>query len=480
MKGGGREGSVERPGTGGMSGTSGKSGRSARSGRPGRPGRSARSARSAALAVLAVALAFAVAGGPVAPPLAAQTVAIRGGTVIPVSGPRIENGTVLLRDGDIAAVGADVEVPADARVVDATGKYVLPGLVDAMSYYGIASGDLNETTAPSTPQLRILEAYYPFGSFGDGEPPSPPHSDDLLMGGVTTHYVAPADATVIGGQGAVVKAAGPELDALVLREPAAMDITLGQRPADTFGSDGRSPGTRMAVISHLREQLVRAREYRERRQAWEMQPEGERGPAPARDLGMEALVRVLDGEIPARVQANRTVEIREALELADEFGFELILDSGISADRLADQLAARGVPVVLGPIAHPFVSGQEVADREEYPSPDERRAARLREAGVDIAIASFSRVFGSLGPAGSGRWLLLDAALAGGYGLAEADVLRAVTLAPAEILGVADRIGSLDVGKDADVIILDGPPLSVTSWVERVFVDGVEVFVRES
>ena len=429
--------------------------------------------------VVACGLGVGVADTPVAAQSTVQTVAIQGGTVIPVSGPRIEGGTVLLRDGRISAVGRDVAVPSDAQIIDASGKFVLPGLVDAMSYYGISSGDLNETSAPSTPQLRAIEAYYPFGSFGDGEPPAPPRTADLLMGGITTHYIAPADATVIGGQGAVVKAAGSDLDDLVVLEPAAIDITLGQRPAGTFAEQSRSPGTRMAVVSHLREQLVRAREYAARRQTWEDEPESERGPAPARDLGMEALVRMLEGEIPARIQANRTVEIRDAMALSDEFGFQLIIDSGISADRVGAELARRGVPVVLGPIAHPFVSGEEIPDLDEYPAPDERRAARLREAGVTIAIASFSRAFGALGPAGSGRWLLLDAALAAGYGLGEADVIRAVTLAPAEILGVADRIGSLEVGKDADVVILDGPPLSVESWVERVFVGGEEVYVRD-
>jgi imidazolonepropionase-like amidohydrolase len=364
-------------------------------------------------------------------------------------------------------------------VVDVTGKWVLPGLVDAMSYYGIGGSDLNETASPSTPQLHAIEAYYPYGAFGDGEPPSPPRADDLLMGGVTTHYIAPADATVIGGQGAVVKAAGPSFDALVLREPAAMDMTLGDRPAATMREGGRSPGTRMAVIGFLREQLVRAQEYRDRWARWAATPEADRSPAPARDLGMEALGTILGGDMPARVQANRLTEIREALQLAEEFDLRLILDSGIAADQLAGELAAAGVPVVLGPISHPWISGEEIPDRSEYVSPDERRAARLHAAGVKIAIASFSRSFGALGPSGSGKWLLLDAALAAGYGLAEADVLRAVTLNPAEILGVEDRVGSLEVGKDGDVVILDGPPLGVRTWVERVFVGGEEVFVRE-
>lgn len=400
----------------------------------------------------------------------AQVVAIRGGTVMPVSSPPIEGGTVLIRDGVIEAVGANVAVPADATVIDATGQWVLPGLVDAMSYYGIAGSDLNETTSPSNPQLRAIEAYYPYGSFSDGEPPAEPRSDDLLSGGVTTHYIAPADATVIGGQGAVVKAAGLTFDDLVLRAPAAIDITLGNRPAGTFRDASRSPGTRMAVIAHLREQLVRAQEYRARAEA-----SGE--PSGARDLGMEALALMLAGEIPARIQANRTTEIREALEIGEEFGIEVIIDSGISAPLMAADLAQAGVPVVLGPISHPWISGEEIPDRDEYPDPDERRAARLVEAGVEIAIASFSRSFGSLGPAGSGQWLLLDAAMAAGYGLSEAQVLEAVTLAPARVLGVDDRVGSLEVGKDGDVVVLDGPPLSVTSWVVRVFVGGREVWV---
>lgn len=426
---------------------------------------------------LRVALVVALAAGS---PLAAQDVAITGGTVIPISGPRIESGTVLIRGGRIVAVGTNVDVPQGVRIVDATGKFVMPGLVDAMSYYGIASGDLNETSSPSTPQLKAIEAYYPFGRFGGGEA-GPPRADHLLVGGVTTHYVAPADATVIGGQGAVVKTAGARFEDLILREPAAIDMTLGQRPATTFRERTRQPGTRMAVVSHLREQLLRASDYRRRADEWEALSADDRADktAPTRDLGMEALARLLRREIPARIQANRTVEIRNALELAAEFGFDVIIDSGIEAVDLADRLVAADVPVVLGPTAHPYVSGEEIPDEDEYPDPDERRAARLHDAGVRIAIASFSRTFGSLGPAGSNKWLLLDAALAAGYGLPEDATLRAVTLAPAEILGVADRVGSLETGKDGDVLILDGPPLGALTWIERVFVNGEEVFVRE-
>lgn len=386
-----------------------------------RPGR-------ALIGFAGVSVATAVLGTPAS--LDAQDVAITGGIVIPVSGPRIENGTVIVREGKIAAVGADLSVPSDVRVIDATGKYVMPGLVDAMSYFGISSGDLNETSAPSTPHLRAIEAYYPFGRFGGGEA-GPPHADHLLVGGVTTHYIAPADATVIGGQGAVVNTAGRRFEDLILREPAAIDITLGQRPANTFREKNSQPGTRMAVVSHLREQLMKARDYQRKLDGWQALSAEEQADrqAPARDLGMDALVRLLRREIPARVQANRTVEIRNALDLAEEFGFDVIIDSGIEAIDLADRLADGNVAVVLGPTAHPYVSGEEIPDADEYPDPDERRAALLEESGVKIAIASFSRRFGSLGPAGSNKWLLLDAALAAGYGLPEDAVIRAVTLA---------------------------------------------------
>jgi len=445
----------------------------------GRRWRRARGGAAPRRAAGSVAAVLAVTAAAMRVPLAAQDVAIRGGTVIPVSGPRIENGTVLIRAGKIVAVGADVRVPDGVPVVDATGKFVMPGLIDAMSYFGIGSNDLNETSAPSTPHLRAIEAYYPFGQFGGGES-GPPRAEPLLAGGVTTHYIAPADATVIGGQGAVVKAAGARFEDLVLREPAAIDVTLGQRPANTFRERNARPGTRMAVVSHLREQLVRAREYQRRLEDHEALAEPERRTTsrPPLDMGMEALVMLLRQEIPARVQANRTVEIRGALELAEEFGFDLVIDSGIEAHDLAPRLVRQGVAVVLGPTSHPYVSGEEVPDEDEYPDPDERRASRLHEAGVEFAIATFSRSFGSFGP-GANRWLLLDAALAAGYGLPEDVTLRAVTLAPARILGVADRVGSLDPGKDGDVIVLDGPPLSVLTWVERVFVDGEEVFTRE-
>lgn len=398
-----------------------------------------------------------------------RAVVIRGGTVIPVDGAPIPNGTVVIRGGKIVAVGSNVAVPSGAEIVDARGKYVLPGLVDAMTSIGFAGNDLNENTNPVTPELRAFEAYNPFGTFGSGKP-GPLRNVEMLSGGVTTMYIAPADATLIAGQGAVVKTAGTSLDGVVVREPAAMDMTLGEPPKRPARAANRDPATRMAEVAMIRQALIKAQEYAANR------PQNLTAP---RDLGMEALGRLLKKDFPARIQATSARDIRTAMGLAAEFGFDLVIDGAAAATQHKEELASRKIPVVLGQVTHPFVSNEEIPDRTDYPAVDERTPAQLIAAGVKVALASFSRAFGTLAPAGTGKWLLLDAAVAAGYGMSEADILRAVTLAPAEILGVSDRIGSLTVGKDADVVVLDGPPLSIRTWVERVYVNGELVHRRQ-
>ena len=406
-----------------------------------------------------------------ATPLAAQdkTIAIRGGTVLPISGPAIPNGTVVMRGGKIVAVGANVSIPAGAEIVDAKGKYVMPGVIDAASQIGIDASDQNEASDPVTPGLKAVESFNPYGTFGAGKP-GPLRNKELLAGGVTTMYLSPADATIIGGQGFVVKNAGNTFDAMIVRESAAMDMTLGTPPKTAARAKNRDPYTRMAEVAMIRQALIKAQEYQRNRQA---------NPSLPRDLNNEALGRVLAREIPARIQANNATDIRSALRLGLEFNIDVIIDGGAMAWEFKDELAKRHIPVVLGQQSHPYVSNEEIPDRQDYPPVDERLAGRLTAAGVTTAIASFARAFGALAPAGSGKWLLIDAAIAAGYGMSEADVLKAVTLVPATILGIANRVGTLEVGKDADVIVLDGPPLSVKSWVERAYVNGELVHVRE-
>jgi imidazolonepropionase-like amidohydrolase len=395
-------------------------------------------------------------------------IAIRGGTVLPISGPAIPNGTVIIRGTKIAAVGANVPVPTGAEIVDARGKYVMPGLIDAVSHIGIDNSDLNEPTDPMTPQNRAWESYNPFGTFGSGQP-APLRNKEALSGGVTAAYIAPADAQLLGGQGAVVKSAGAGLNELLVREPAAIDMTLGTPPKNVARAQNRDPFTRMAESAMLRQILVKGQEYQRNKES---------NPNLPRDLGMEALGKLLRREIPARIQANNPTDIRAALRLAEEFGFDVVIDGGTGAWEFKDQLIARKVPVVLGQVSHQYVSNEEIPDRQDYPKPDERLAGKLTNAGITTAFATFSRSFGSLAPAGTGKWLLIDAGIAAGYGMTEDQVLKAVTLVPAQILGVADRIGSLEVGKDADVIVLDGPPLSIKTWVQRVYVNGELVHTK--
>jgi imidazolonepropionase-like amidohydrolase len=413
----------------------------------------------------------AIAAAALPPALVAQErpVAIRGGTVMPIDGPVIPGGTVIMHRGKITAIGANVSVPAGATIVDARGRYVLPGLIDAMTSLGLGASDMNEPVDPIAPQLRAFEAFNPFGMFGSG-PSGPLRLQELLGGGVTTMYIAMADGSLIGGQGAVVKTAGDNLAAMSLRDPAAIDMTLGEPPKEAARTRQRDPATRMAEVAMIRQALIRAQEYQRNRA---------QNPSLPADLGQEALGRLLRREIPARIQANAPADIRNALELAREFNLDLIIDGAANAKSMMAQLAERKVPVVLGQVSHPYVSNEELPNKADYPPVDETLPATLTNGGVTTAIATFSRAFGSLAPSGSSKWILLDAGIAVGYGMTEQQVLQAVTLIPARLLGVQDRVGSLTVGKDADVIVMDGPPLSMKSWVVRAYVNGELVHERK-
>lgn len=409
---------------------------------------------------------------------AEKTIAIKGGTVLTMAGKSIPDGIVLIKGEKIQAVGSDVKIPADAVIIEAAGKYVMPGIVDAMTYFGVRPFDLNDQTNPVTPQNRIIQAYYPFGKFMQGKGGVEPDKE-LLSGGVTTVYIAPGDRQVIGGQGAVVKTSGRDFDSLILREPAAIDMAIGDPPKAAFGEAQKSPVTRMSIAALIRKSLIDAQEYDRAQKAYDSKPEEEKkkAPRPPRDLNMEALVKLLHREIPARVEADLVDDLRTAIRITEEFQIDLIIDSGLTAYLVKDLLAAKKIPVVLGPTSHPFVSGGEVSSTPELLRVmDEHNAAILSKAGVKIAIASYGFGFGGFGDAVQGKWLLLEAGLATGFDLPDEEALKAVTINAAQILGVADRVGSLEPGKDADVIILDGYPLNVKTWVEKVFINGEAVY----
>ena len=393
-----------------------------------------------------------------------QPIALKGGRIITITDGVISNGTILIDQGKIKAVGRNIKIPKNADVVDISGKVVMPGLIDAMTYYGIAPEDLNETLKPISPELRIIEAYYPFGNFGDGS--GEIRSDDLLSGGITTIYIAPGDATILGGQGAVVQTAAPSFDEMILQAPSAIDITLGSKPGKINRKDNRTPVTKMAAISQLRETFIKAQEYKN-------------GDKP-RDLSMESIGLLLERKIPARIQANSPGDIRSAMNLASEFKFDLIIDGGASSDMYIKEIVRNKIPIILGPVSHPYISGDEIPELSEYPSIDEGLAGRLDNAGIKLAFGSFSYGLGSLAKGITGKWLLIDAAISTGYGMSEQSVLRSLTLSAAEILNIEDQIGSIEVNKKADLIILNGNPLSIKTWVEQVYISGRLVYRKNN
>lgn len=395
--------------------------------------------------------------------LFAQPIALKGGKVITISDRVIDNGTILIDDGKIKAVGKNIRVPKDAKIVDISGKIVMPGLIDAMTYYGIDPKNLNESLKQISPELRIIESYYPFGTFSEGT--GEIRANDLLSGGITTIYIAPGDATILGGQGAVVQTAATSFDEMIMQSPSAIDITLGSKPGKINRKENRTPVTKMAAISQLRETFIKAEEYKN-------------GDKP-RDLSMESVGLLLERKIPARIQANSPGDIRSAMNLASEFNFDLIIDGGASSDMYIQEIIKNKIPIILGPVSHPYISGDEIPELSEYPSVDEGLAGRLDNAGIKIAFGSFSYGLGSLAKGITGKWLLIDAAISTGYGMSEQSVLRSLTLSAAEILNIDDKVGSIEVNKNADLIILNGNPLSIKTWVEQVYISGKLVYRKK-
>ena len=379
--------------------------------------------------------------------------AIVGGRVIPVAGAPLEDGVVLLGDGRIEAVGRDVRVPDGVERVDATGKVVLPGLVDAHVHLGVhsegdgwAGQDTNELTDPVTPHVRALDAINP-ADLGFA---------DAVAGGVLTVNVNPGSGNPIGGQAAAIRTAGRTVDEMVLRAPSGMKSALGENPKRVYGERKQLPSTRLGTAAVIRDALVKARNYLDKLDR------GDDGEPPERDLRWEALGLVLSGEIPWRQHCHRADDIATALRLADEFGYRLVIDHGTEAVLLADQLAERGVPVLIGPL---LTSRSKVELRNRSLA----NPGRLAAAGVELGIITDHPVVPI-------HLLHVQAALAVREGLDPAAALRAVTLTPARVLGLDDRLGSLEPGKHATLCVWSGDPLDARSRVETAWIEGRQVF----
>jgi imidazolonepropionase-like amidohydrolase len=381
-------------------------------------------------------------------------IAITGGRILTASGPEIAEGVILLEGGKITAVGRGVLVPEDAEVIDASGKVITPGLIDAHTHLGIdeqgvgiAGDDGNESVEPITPHLRAIDAINPEDiAF-----------DDARKAGVTASEVKPGSGNVIGGQCVVIKHAGLIVDQMALRSPSAIKGAMGENPKNSYRSQKKSPSTRMAIAALFREAFSRAQTYLERRRV-----ELEAGHPFERDYRLEALSLVLEKQIPMRIHAHRADDILTALRLRDEFGFNMTIDHCTEGHKIAGELARRGVHAIVGP----SMSGRykvELRDKT-FITP-----AVLAAAGVKVSITTDHPVVPI-------HQLMTAVILAVKNGLSEELGLLAVTLHPAEMLGVSDRIGSLEEGKDADLVIWSGDPFDLRSRVERTMIDGQTVY----
>jgi imidazolonepropionase-like amidohydrolase len=380
-----------------------------------------------------------------------MNVAITGGYVVPVSGPPVEGGTVLVQDGKIVAVGADVAVPDGVPVVDAEGAWVLPGFVEAHGHLGVheegegwAGQDTNEMTDPNGARLRALDAINP-ADLGFG---------DALSGGVTTAVIKPGSGNVIGGQTVAVKCWGRTVDEMLVRQPVSVKSALGENPKRVYGDQKKLPSTRQGVAAVIRDAFTKAQDYVARREAAD-------GPFD-RDATSEVLAQVLDGTLPWCQHCHRADDIATALRLADEFGYKLIVNHGTEGHLVADLLAERGVPVVIGPL---FTTRSKVEVRARTL----RTPGVLARAGVEIAITTDHPVVPI-------HFLVHQATLAVKEGLDRTTALESITVNPARIMGLDDRVGSLRPGLDGDVVLWSGDPLDVMSRALKVFVQGREVY----
>lgn len=363
---------------------------------------------------------------------------IKNGKVFTMTGEVIENGSILIKDGKILEVGKDLVAPLDAEVIDAEGRMVLPGFIDAHCHLGMweegigfEGSDGNEMVDPVTPHLRAI----------DGINPMDISFKEAYMGGVTTAVTGPGSANVIGGMFVALKTYGRRIDDMIIKEPVAMKIAFGENPKRVYESQKKSPITRMATAAILRESLFKAKNYLEKKELANEDP----SKMPEYDMKMEALAKVLNREIPLKAHAHRADDIFTALRIAKEFDVDITLDHCTEGHLIADYLAEEGKGAIVGPT----LSNESKFELKNLTFDTPKI---LGEAGVKVAITTDSPVIPL-------QYLPICAGLAHKSGLDEMEALKAITINAAEIVGIDDRVGSIEIGKDADIVIFDSNPI---------------------
>jgi imidazolonepropionase-like amidohydrolase len=375
---------------------------------------------------------------------AAAQLAVQAEMLYTMAGAPLKNGVVLIKDGKIEAVGANLTIPNGYRTLKA--KVITPGLIDAHSVVGLA-GILNynhdqdqlELSEAIQPELRAEDAY---------------NAEERLVKwirdhGVTTVHTGHGPGALASGQTMIVKTDANTVTEAIVQTPAMVAFTLGTSVSQNY----KKPGTRAKGAAMLREEFLKAQDYAKRMQAKDPSKR------PARDLRMEILNEVLTGKLPALFTVHRATDILTALRLQKEFGFKLVLDGAAEAYLVIDDIKKAGVPVIVHPPMMRTVGDGENASLET--------AAKLRQAGIKVALQSG---YESYVP--KTRVVLFEAAIAAANGLSFEEALRTITIDAAEILGIAKRVGSLEKGKDADLVLFDGDPFEYTSHVCTVIING--------
>lgn len=371
--------------------------------------------------------------------------AIINAHVVPIESAPYD-GAVIVRDGKIEASGPDIVVPAGADIVDANGQWLLPGFIDAHVHLGMhpegeggASADVNEMTDPIMAAVRAIDAVDPFD----------PGFDDALAGGITTVNVNPGSGNPVGGLAVAIHTHGRYIDEMVLRSPSGLKSALGENPKRVYGEKKQTPSTRLGTAMVIRKAFIEAQNYMAK-----ADPE-------AIDPRMEALAMVLRREIPWRQHCHRTDDVATAIRLADEFGYDLVIDHGTEAHLIADLLAERKIPVLIGPL---FTTKSKVELRGRSLA----NPGKLHDAGVEISVITDHPVVPI-------NFLVHQCTLAVKEGLDPVTALRSITINPARVLGLSDRLGSIEAGKDADLVLWSGDPLDVMQRAQQVFIGGRKV-----
>lgn len=379
---------------------------------------------------------------------------IKNGKVLTMAGEVYERGDVLIDGTKIKAVGENLEVSEGAQIIDVKGMWVMPGIVDPHTHIGMwedgigfEGADGNEATDPVTPHLRAIDAINPEDNC----------FREAREHGITTVVTGPGSANVIGGQFAAIKTYGRRVDDMIVKEPLALKVAFGENPKRVYNGQHKAPTTRMATAAILRENLIKAQEYKKKLEKGKKDPDK----MPERDLKMEILVKVLDREIPVKAHAHRADDILTALRIAKEFNLDITLDHCTEGHRIVDYLLEENAKVIVGPL---FSDRSKVELRNmTFKAP-----GILSKAGIKVAMMTDHPVIPE-------QYLPVCAAIAVREGMDEMEALKSITINAAEITGIQDRVGSLEPGKDADVVVFDAHPLDIRAKTVWVFINGYVV-----